>query len=225
MHIEFLGIQWWCLCLVVPLQSPNFQKMHHRMTGNSFTTKQGNWPIYEMGKFAITTGSKISQTRVRNHCFPLPNWEKTSSSAAQLLQVMQHPLQLAGEQHSPVQLQVKAFKKNSSGFFLSFSIPHTLEKVFDSSQIGFHVAVSQKKNPLNSQTSTWAAITRKNPQLISPNISAQGAHCVAVPLGMSKVGRRQRPAPPAGKPWGTREPTPSRLPPPFSRVQSIQNLQ
>ena len=49
---------------------------------------------------------------------------------------MQHPLQVGGEQHTPVQLQEE--------FISSFSIPRTLEKVFDSSQVSFQVAVSQQ---------------------------------------------------------------------------------
>lgn len=47
---------------------------------------------------------------------------------------------------------------------------------------------------------------------------SSGAHCVAVPLGMSKAGRLG-PAPPAPNPGNPS--TPTRLPPPFSRVQSI----
>ena len=98
-----------------------------------------------------------SQTRVRNHCFPFAKLRKNfkhCSSAS------------ASDAASPAAGRWTAHPGATSRrihrVFLSFAIPRTLEKVFDSSQVGFHVAASQQNASRFEQPSH-----EKTPQLIS----------------------------------------------------------
>ena len=215
-----------------------FQTVHHRMAANSLTSPtpigpSTNWEnLQSLPAARYHTISRMRYLRLGiemqhvgkdlcNHCFPLRGREKTSSSAAQLLQVMQHPLQVgewfgafSREQHIRVQLQ--GIQEEIISLF-SFAIPHTHEKVFDSSQVSFHIAVSQKM-PIPTLANVDS--NEKRPQLKSPNDQLRCPLCGGAAWHVE--GWPPRPSTACREPIQPSTPTTYH---PFLPIQAIQNLQ